>query len=71
MAVITMIIDDADAAIVQQCALLEGKSVSDFVRDTVLERIERTKSPASLHAEIADDDYEWLIQYQVLAELRL
>ena len=71
MAVLTMIIDDADVAIIQQCAMLEGKSVSNFARDAVLERVERMRSSADLRAKLVDDDFERLLQYQVLAELRL
>ena len=71
MAVITMRIDDADAFIVQRCARLEGKTVSDFVRDIVFERVERMKNPAVVYPAVVDEDSERLIQYQVLAELRL
>ncbi|MBO4353072.1 MAG: DUF1778 domain-containing protein [Eggerthellaceae bacterium] len=71
MAAITMRINDADAAIVQRYAQLKGKTVSDFVRDAVFEKIENERYLTALHAAIPDDDSERLIQYQVLAELRL
>ena len=71
MAAITIRIDDTDAAIVQRYARLEGKTISEFVRDAVLEKIENEQYLTTLHAAIADGDSERLIQDQVLAELRL
>lgn len=68
---ITMMVDDADIAIVRRYAQLEGKTVSDFIRDAVFEKIEGREYLASLHAAIAESDGGRFIQNQVLAELRL
>ena len=71
MSVITMRLDDVDEAIVRRCAQLEGKTVSDFVRDAVFEKIDGRRQLTTLRATLAEDDAERLIQRQVLAELRL
>lgn len=71
MAAITMWLDDTDAAIVRSYARLAGKSVPDFVRDAVLEKIEDQRYLATLHATLAEDDGARRIQNQILAELRL
>ena len=71
MSVITMRLDDVDEAIVRRCAQLEGKTVSDFVRDAVFEKIDGRRQLTTLRATLAEDDAERLIQKQVLAELRL
>ena len=71
MSVITMRLDDVDEAIVRRCAQLEGKTVSDFVRDAIFEKIDGHRQLTTLRAALAEDDAERLIQKQVLAELRL
>ena len=71
MAAVTLWFDDTDAAIVQRYANLEGKTVSEFVRDAVIDKIENEQYLATLHAALVDDDGARFIQNQVLAELRL
>ena len=71
MSTMTMRVDDADAAIVRKYAEFEGKTISDFIRDAVFEKIGDQKYLAALHATLAEDDGGRRIQNQVLAELRL
>lgn len=40
MSTMTMRIDDVDAAVVRKYAKFEGKTISDFIRDAVFEKIE-------------------------------
>ncbi len=69
MSTMTMRIDDADAAIVRKYAKFEGKTISDFIRDAVFEKIEVQEDLETLRAAIAEDDGMRYSHEQVLAEL--
>ena len=71
MATMTMRIDDADAAVVRKYARFEGKTISDLIRDAVLEKIEDQQDLAALRSAIAEDDGTRYSHEQVLAELGL
>ena len=71
MATMTMRIDDADAAVVRKYARFEGKTISDFIRDAGLEKIEDQQDLAALRSAIAEDDGTRYSREQVLAELGL
>lgn len=71
MATMTMRIDDADAAVVRKYAKFEGKTISDFIRDAVFEKIEDSEDLAALRAAVAEDDGTRYAHDQVLAELGL
>ena len=71
MATMTLRLDDADATIVRRYAKFEGKSISDFIRDTVFEWIEDQEDLAVLRQAVAEDDGVRYTQAQVLAELGL
>ena len=67
----TMRVDDVDAAIVRKYAKFEGKTISDFIRDAVFEKIEDQEDLAMLRSAIAEDDGTRYSHEQVLAELGL
>ena len=69
MSTMTMRVDDADAAIVRKYAEFEGKTISDFIRDAVFEKIEDHEDLATLRSAIAEDDGIRYSHEQVLAEL--
>lgn len=69
MATMTMRIDDADALLVRKYAAFEGKTISDFIRDAVFERIEDQDDLSVLRAAIAEDDGTRYSHDQVLSEL--
>ena len=71
MTTMTMRLDEADAAVVRKYAAFEGKTISDFIRDAVFERIEDQEDLATLRAAIAEDDGVRYSHEQVLAELGL
>ena len=71
MATMTMRLDDTDAAIIRKYARFEGKTISDYIRDAVLEKIEDQEDLAALRAAIAEDDGTRYTHEQVLAELGL
>jgi len=71
MATMTMRVDDVDADIVRKYAKFEGKTISDFIRDAVFERIEDQEDLAALRSAIAEDDGIRYSHDQVLAELGL
>ena len=71
MSTMTMRVDDADTAIVRKYAKFEGKTISDFIRDAVFEKIERQEDLATLRAAIAEDDGTRYSHEQVLDELGL
>ena len=71
MATMTMRIDDIDAAVVRKYAKFEGKTISDFIRDAVFEKIEDQEDLETLRAAIAEDDGVHYSHEQVLAELGL
>ena len=67
----TMRIDDVDAAVVRKYAKFEGKTISDFIRDAVFEKIETQADLAALRAAVEEDDGTRYTHAQVLAELGL
>ena len=69
MATMTMRIDDADALLVRKYAAFEGKTISDFIRDAVFERIEDQDDLSVLRAAIAEDDGTRYSHDQVLSDL--
>ena len=69
MATMTMRVDDADALLVRKYAAFEGKTISDFIRDAVFERIEDQDDLSVLRAAIAEDDGTRYSHDQVLSEL--
>lgn len=69
MATMTMRVDDADALLVRKYAAFEGKTISDFIRDAVFERIENQDDLSVLRAAIAEDDGTRYSHDQVLSEL--
>lgn len=71
MSTMTMRIDDADAAVVRKYAKFEGKTISDFIRDAVFEKIEDSEDLATLRAAAAEDDGTRYTHDQVLVELGL
>lgn len=71
MTTLTMRVDDIDASVVRKYAKFEGKTISDFIRDAVFEKIEDQEDLAALRAAVAQDDGERYSQAQVLAELGL
>ena len=71
MTTLTMRVDDIDASVVRKYAKFEGKTISDFIRDAVFEKIEDQEDLAALRAAVVQDDGERYSQAQVLAELGL
>ena len=71
MATMTMRVDDIDAAVVRKYASFEGKTISDFIRDAVFEKIEDQQDLATLRAAVAEDDGTRYSHEQVLVELGL
>ncbi len=71
MATMTMRINDGDALVVRKYAAFEGKTISDFIRDAVFEKIEDEEDLATLRAAVANDDGTRFTHEQVLAELGL
>ena len=62
---------EAEAAFVRKHAELEGKTTSDFIRDTVLEKIDDQEDLAALRTAIEEDDGTRYTHEQVLKELGL
>ena len=71
MPTMTMRLDETDAEVVRKYAEFEGKTISDFVRDAVFEKIEDEQDLATLREAIAVDDGVRYTHEQVLAELGL
>ena len=71
MPTMTMRLDETDAEVVRKYAEFEGKTISDFVRDAVFEKIEDQQDLAALREAIAVDDGVRYTHEQVLAELGL
>ena len=69
MATMTLRLNDLDASIVRKYAQFEGKTISDFIRDAVFEKIENQEDLETLRKAIADDDGIRYSQKQVLEEL--
>ena len=71
MPTMTMRLDETDAEVVRKYAEFEGKTISDFVRDAVFEKIEDQQDLATLREAIAVDDGVRYTHEQALAELGL
>ena len=71
MPTVTMRLDETDAEVVRKYAEFEGKTISDFIRDAVFEKIEDQQDLATLREAIAVDDGVRYTHEQVLAELGL
>ncbi len=71
MPTMTMRLDETDAEVVRKYAEFEGKTISDFVRDAVFEKIEDQQDLATLREAIAVDDGVRYTHEQVLAQLGL
>ena len=56
---------------VRKYAKFEGKTISDFIRDAVFEKIETQDDLAALRAAVEEDDGTRYTHAQVLAELGL
>jgi uncharacterized protein (DUF1778 family) len=67
----TMRVDDEDAAVIRRYAKFQNKSISDFIRDAVLERIEDEEDLATLRQVLAEDDGRRYSQADVMTELGL
>ena len=66
-----MRLDETDAEIVRKYAEFEGKTISDFVRDAVFEKIEDQQDLTTLREILAVDNGVRHSHEQVLAELGL
>ena len=71
MPTMTMRLDETDAEVVRKYAEFEGKTISDFVRDAVFEKIEDQQDLATLRDAIAADNGVRHTHEQVLVELGL
>lgn len=71
MPTMTMRLDETDAEVVRKYAEFEGKTISDFVRDAVFEKIEDQQDLATLREAVAADNGVRYTHEQVLAQLGL
>ena len=71
MPTMTMRLDETDAEVVRKYAEFEGKTIYDFVRDAVFEKIEDQQDLATLREAITTDNGVRYTHEQVLAELGL
>lgn len=71
MPTMTMRLDETDAEVVRKYAEFEGKTISDFVRDAVFEKIEDQQDLATLREAIAAENDVRYTHEQVLAQLGL
>lgn len=71
MPTMTIRLDETDAEVVRKYAEFEGKTISDFIRDAVFEKIEDQQDLATLREAIAVDDGVRYTHEQVLTELGL
>ena len=71
MPTMTMRLDETDAEVVRKYAEFEGKTISDFVRDAVFEKIEDQQDLATLREAVAVDTGVRYTHEQVLAQLGL
>ncbi|EJG14171.1 type II toxin-antitoxin system RelB family antitoxin [Actinomyces sp. ICM47] len=71
MPTMTMRLDETDAEVVRKYAEFEGKTISDFIRDAVFEKIEDQQDLATLREAITTDNGVRYTHEQVLAELGL
>ena len=56
MTTMTVRVDESDASIIRKYASFEGKTLSDFIRDAVFEKIEDAEDLETLRQALAKDD---------------
>ena len=71
MSTMTLRLNDPDAELVRRYAEVEGKSISDFIRDAVFEKIEDQDDLQVLREAIASDDGRRFNHAEVINELGL
>jgi len=71
MTTLAICVYNFEEALIREHARLEGKSVSDFIRDAVIEKIEDQEDAEALRMAIAEDDGTRYTHQQVLTELGL
>ena len=71
MTTMTLRMDDEDAEVVRRYAAFQGVSVSDLLRQAVLEKIEDGQDLADLRAAAAADDGQRFTLADVRSELGL
>ena len=71
MPTMTMRLDETDAEVVRKYAEFEGKTISDFIRDAVFEKIEDQQDLAAQREAITTDNGVRYTHEQVLAQLGL
>ncbi len=71
MTTMTLRVDDGDAKLIRRYAEFEGKSISEFIREAVFEKIEEEADLRELKEAIAEDDGVRYTHAQVLEELGL
>lgn len=71
MSTMTLRLNDPDVELVRRYAEFEGKSISDFIRDAVFEKIEDQDDLQVLREAIASDDGRRFNHAEVINELGL
>ncbi len=71
MATMTLRVSDEDAELVRRYAAFEGKSLSDFMRDAIFEKLEDAEDLATLREAMRNDDGTRYTHKEVLKELGL
>ncbi len=69
MATLTIRMDDNDAELVRNLATFEGRTISDFARAALLERVEDYYDLKELRAAMAEDSGERFSLNEVLEDL--
>ena len=64
-----IIVSSTEAELIHKYAQLEGKTISDFIKDAVLEKIEDETDLAELRKAVAEDDGTRYTFEQVMDEL--
>ena len=71
MTTMTLRVDDDDAKLIRRYAEFEGRSISEFIREAVFEKIEDEADLRELRKAIAEDDGTRYTHEQMLKELGL
>ena len=71
MAEMKIELSGGEEAAIRRCAGLEGRSASDSMRNTILERIEDAEDLAALREALAQDGGTRYSHEQVLRELNM
>lgn len=69
MTTMTLRLSSEDAQLVRKYAEFEGLSISDFIRESVFERIEDQEDLAGLRVAMQNDDGKRFSHEEVLDEL--